>query len=90
MVPFVEEGEINSPALKIVVRDYLKSLKGNVNVLIIGCTHYPIIENLIQKEMGKEIELINPGKSVAREVKQFLSQNNLLNVKKQRVKRNIM
>jgi len=82
LVPFIEEGEINSEALETVIKNYLKDLKGNVNVLILGCTHYPIIEDLIQKEMGEEIELINPGKSVAREAKQFLSKNDLSNGQK--------
>lgn len=87
LVPFIEEGEIKSEALNIVVRDYLKNLKGKINVLILGCTHYPIIEDLIQNEIGKEIQLINPGKSVAREVKRFLFENNLQNTQKDKGKK---
>ncbi len=79
LVPFIEEGEVNSEAIKIIARDYLKPLKGKVDTLILGCTHYPIIEDLIQKEMGSEVKLINPEKSVSRTVKEFLAKKDLLN-----------
>lgn len=79
LVPFIEEGNLRSSALKIVVKEYLKPLKEKrISVLILGCTHYPIIENLIQKEMGKKVNLINPEKLVARDVKNYLIQNKML------------
>ncbi len=82
-VPFIEEGEIESPALKIIAKRYLKELKEqNIDTLIMGCTHYPIIEDTIKKELGEKINLINPGKSVAREVAAYLEENKLLNVQK--------
>jgi glutamate racemase len=79
LVVFIEEGEIKSKALKIVINNYLKPLKNkSINVLILGCTHYPLIEKLIQKEMGKGVKLINPGKSVSKEVVKYLTENRLL------------
>lgn len=88
LVPFIEEGEVGSDALKMVVRDYLKPMKSKkVGTLILGCTHYPIIGNLIQKEMGKNVKLINPEKSVSVEVLKFLSKNKILNSKKTKGKR---
>ncbi len=82
LVPFIEEGDIKSEALEIVIRDYLTPLKGKVDTLILGCTHYPIIETLIRKELGEGVKLINPEKSVAEEVKEFLAKNSLLNPQK--------
>jgi glutamate racemase len=83
LVPFIEEGETESDALKLVVRDYLKSFEGkDIDTLILGCTHYPIIGNIIQEEIGKNIKLINPEKTVSAETKKFLSQNNMLSSQK--------
>ena len=80
LVSFIEEGEIKSEALEIVIKNYLKPLKSkNIDTLIMGCTHYPIIEEAIQKEMGKGVKLINPGKSVSKEVAKFLIDNNMEN-----------
>ena len=83
LVPFIEEGELRNGALKIIIREYLKPLKkAKIDTLILGCTHYPIIKNLIQKEMGKKVRLVNPEKTVAREVKQFLQKEEMLNPQK--------
>lgn len=88
LVPFIEEGDIKSKALQILIKEYLKPIKNNkISVLILGCTHYPIIENLIQKEIGKNIMLINPEKSVAREVKEYLTKNRMLKTKFTKAKR---
>jgi glutamate racemase len=84
LVPFIEEGEIDSDALKLVVRDYLAEFKNDdLDVLILGCTHYPIIRTAIEKEMNNNIQLIDPGVSVAQELKDYLAQNNLLNSQKE-------
>lgn len=79
LVPFIEEGEIKSEALEIVIKNYLKPMKSkNIDTLIMGCTHYPIIETAIQKEMGKGVKLINPGKSVSTGLTKYLTENNML------------
>lgn len=64
LVPFIEEGELDSPALKIVLDKYLKQL-GAIDTLILGCTHYPIIANLIAKLLPG-VNLINPGAELAK------------------------
>jgi glutamate racemase len=79
-VPFIEEGRINDKALKLVARDYLSDLKKEkIDTLIMGCTHYPIIESIIRKEIGSNINLVNPGFCVAKELKRFLTENKMLN-----------
>ena len=83
LVPFIEEGELRGKALKIIIKKYLAPLKRKkIDTLILGCTHYPIIMDLIQKEMGKKVKLVNPEKSVSAAVKEFLTGKNLLNDKK--------
>jgi len=82
LVPFIEEGETDGKAIEIVLKSYLSPLKGKIDTLIMGCTHYPIIEKPIGKEIGKKVKLINPAKCVANELKEYLTRKKLLNPKK--------
>ncbi len=65
LVPFIEEGELDSPALKVILQDYLKQFD-QLDTLILGCTHYPIIADLIQEIVGPGVKLINPGEELAK------------------------
>lgn len=82
-VPFIEEGEVNSGALDIVVDKYLSVFKNHkIDTLILGCTHYPIIKNLISRKIGAKVKLINPGKSISINVSAYLKKNDLMNTQK--------
>lgn len=82
-VPFIEEGEVDSEALKIIAKNYLMDVrKEKIDTLIMGCTHYPIIKNIIKGVLGTKINLVNPGESVAKEVSDYLIKNNMLNNQK--------
>ena len=84
-VPFIEEGETDGEALKIIAGEYLSDFKKQkIDTLVLGCTHYPIIRSIISGIVGKNVTLINPGKSAASEVFYFLKKNNLLNEQKRR------
>lgn len=88
LVPFIEEGEINSEALKLVISSYLKKLKPKkIKALILGCTHYPIIQKLIQKEIGSSVKLVNPEKTVVEEVKKYLTDHKMLSSTKRTPKK---
>jgi len=61
---------------------YLSELaKQPIDVLILGCTHYPLLREPISKCMGPEITLLDPAAAVTGELKQRLSENNLLSDK---------
>lgn len=76
-VPFIEEGEIEGEALNLIAKKYLGKISdAGVDTLILGCTHYPIIRSIIEKETAG-IKLIDPGKSTAISVKDYLQKNNL-------------
>ena len=80
LVSFIEEGQTEDRALGLVVKDYLRELRGKkIHTLILGCTHYPIISDLIQKEIGEKVKLINPGKLVAKDLKEVLIRRKMLN-----------
>jgi len=77
-VPFIEEGWISNIELKMIARRYLAPLKnGNIDALILGCTHYPIIKDILQKKIGKRVKLINSAGAVSEKIKKFLENNNL-------------
>ncbi len=78
-VPFIEEGWSNHPILHEVAKVYLGELKiKNIDTLVLGCTHYPLIKETLSKIMGKKVKLIDSGEAVSLEVKNFLLKNKLL------------
>lgn len=81
-VPLVEEGfaSSNNPAVAEIAREYLKPIcAAGVDTLILGCTHYPLLKNTISQIMGKDVNIINMGKSTATAVKKMLEENGTLN-----------
>lgn len=79
-VPLIEEGEVNDSWLEELANKYLKDIKKEkVDTIILGCTHYPIIKEVIAKTVGGGVELIDAGESVSQEVFDFLSKNSMLN-----------
>ncbi len=55
--------------------------------MIMGCTHYPIIKDIIEEEIDKNVKLVDPGVSVAKTLKEFLAKNKMLNAQKRNGKR---
>lgn len=77
-VPLVEEGFLSHPASRLIVKEYLGPLKGqNIDTLLLGCTHYPLLKTLIQEEMGDSITLIDSALTCAEAVAHTLKQYNL-------------
>ncbi|MCL2221182.1 MAG: glutamate racemase [Oscillospiraceae bacterium] len=80
-VPLVEEGFVsadNEIAVK-VAEQYLKTLKeANIDTLILGCTHYPLLSDIISNVMGETVKLIDSGTETAQLVARELQQQNLL------------
>ena len=80
LAEIVEENKAKTKEAHDAIHNYMKIFKeNNVKNIILGCTHYSIIEELIKKEFQYEINLINTGKSVASRVKNSLAQKNMLN-----------
>ncbi|WP_445489605.1 glutamate racemase [Niallia sp. 03133] len=78
-VPLVESGEYGGAVAKKIVAETLKPLKNTeIDTLILGCTHYPLLEKVIRKEMGPSVKVISSGAETAREVSTILSHNNQL------------
>ena len=72
-VPLVEEGMIDDHITDLTIEKYLETFKGKVDSLILGCTHYPLLENSIKRYlMESNITVINPAIEVALELKRLL------------------
>ncbi len=67
-VPLVEEGMLNDQLTKLIARRYLTPLRqANVESLILGCTHYPLLKPLIQRFMGKKVKVIDSANVVVKQ-----------------------
>ncbi len=77
-VPLVEEGWLDHPATELVAREYLEPLRqANVDVLVLGCTHYPLLKPLLQRVMGSGVRLIDSAEETAGEVARELERRHL-------------
>ncbi|WP_088068413.1 glutamate racemase [Gottfriedia luciferensis] len=75
----VENGDYNKLEVFEIVKDTLAPLlKSNIDTLILGCTHYPLLSPIIQKVLGPTIQLISSGDETALEVSAILDQQNIL------------
>lgn len=78
-VPLVEEGWVDKEVSYLVTNEYLSKLKRKgIDTLILGCTHYPILKNVIARVMGKKIQIVDSAVETAIKVKQTLEEYNLL------------
>ena len=79
-VPLVEEGWLHDDITLQVASRYLEELKEkDIDTLIMGCTHYPLIRSTIRKVMGDKVNLVNPAYETAIELKNLLERDNLAN-----------
>jgi glutamate racemase len=78
LVPLVEECRLDGEITHLAVREYLSPFKDEVDTLILGCTHYPLLRTVIKKEIGNGTTLIDSSKAVAIEVKKLLESKGLL------------
>lgn len=77
-VPLVEEGLIEDEATNLIARRYLQPLIDNrIDALILGCTHYPLLKNVIQRIVGTEVTLIDSGVETAARVQELLREHQL-------------
>jgi len=77
-VPLVEEGFITEEATALIAEKYLDELKGrDIDTLVLGCTHYPLLKEAISAVMGAGVRLIDSAESTAGEVKRLLEARGL-------------
>ncbi|MCD8212169.1 MAG: glutamate racemase [Oscillospiraceae bacterium] len=80
-VPLVENGRFRpgDPVAELVVAEYLTPLKeAGIDTLVMGCTHYPLLRDVVSDFFGDGVTLIDAGGACAREVADYLAENDLL------------
>lgn len=70
-VPLAEEGLIDHEATRLIARDYLRTMT-NVDALVLGCTHYPLLRGVIQDAVGPAVTLCDSGEACTDDVKAAL------------------
>ena len=76
LVPLVEENWLDKPVTKLVLRGYVSGLKQQqIDTLILGCTHYPLLRPLFQAKIGKRARVVDPARATAEQVRGYLNDN---------------
>ncbi|MGH7802436.1 MAG: glutamate racemase [Thermodesulfobacteriota bacterium] len=79
-VPLAEEGWIDGKIAELTANKYLEPLKeSGIDVLILGCTHYPLLKSTIQKVIGDEVVLVDSAEETALEIERTLKENGISN-----------
>jgi len=76
-VPLAEEGWADNEVTQNIAATYLADLKSKIDTLVLGCTHYPILREVIQQTVGDEVTLIDSGEATALEVRSLLKDKGL-------------
>ena len=77
-VSLVEEGWVDHQVTRDVAAEYLEPLRrAGVDTLILGCTHYPLLKNVISEVMGDNVKLIDSGEAMAADLERELGAQNL-------------
>lgn len=78
-VPLIEEGWTERPATRLVAEEYLKPLREvDIDVLILGCTHYPLLTPVLRAVLGESVTLVDSAHETALEVKRILTEQGLM------------
>ncbi|WP_224984331.1 glutamate racemase [Geomonas agri] len=84
-VPLAEEGWVENEVTRMTAHIYLEDLKAQgVDTLVLGCTHYPILKDVIAQVMGPEVTLVDSAAETARTVAQILTEQGLLRPENER------
>jgi len=78
LVPLAEEGWTENQVAQLAVREYLAPLKlNNIDTLVLGCTHYPLLRNVLQQELGAGVTLVDSAEETAATVAELFRQQGL-------------
>ncbi len=78
-VEYVERGETSGANITSVAREYLQEvMNADVDTLVLGCTHYPLLTGVISYVMGNEVSLVSSAEETAKDLYRVLVENNLL------------
>lgn len=80
LVSQIEKGDLDSTVTRVILEDALfPMLENNIDTVVLGCTHYPFVIPLIEQIVGKNVRVIDPAPSVAKQVKRLLEAAGITN-----------
>lgn len=78
-VPLAEEGYTGHPAAGMIAEEYLEVLlEQRIDTLVLGCTHYPILKDMIKKITGSDITIVDSAEAVALKARDLLAEKGML------------
>ena len=78
-VPLAEEGWVDNEVARLAARTYLKGLReAEVDTMVLGCTHYPLLRGVISEVMGEGVTLVDSGQETARSIAETLRSRGML------------
>lgn len=79
-VPLVEEGFKEHPVTQEIIDFYLDSMREtDIDAMILGCTHYPLLRSKIRAYMGEKIQIVNPAYETAMDLRRVLKERDMEN-----------
>lgn len=88
LVPFVEKGMLNDKGLKKVLKEILLPFqKADVDVIALGCSHFPFLKKEMQAILGSKVQILDSAGAISRQVKRVLVNNDDLSSKESSVHR---
>lgn len=83
LMEFIEAGILNGTELEVYLNEKLSSYN-NISSIVLGCTHYPFVKNLISKVVGENVVILDGGEGTSREIKRRLDIKGLLSDRKEK------
>lgn len=82
LVPLIEEGWLKKPETRMIVKKYLLPLKNRqIDTLILGCNHYPLLADIIRQKAGKKVTGVDPSFAIASSIKAVIDQDQAIKKK---------
>jgi glutamate racemase len=80
LAPIIQDGTLFDHAVVDTVREYVAPLReAGVDTVVLGCTHYPLVRPLLQRMLGRDVQLVTSGAALARQVEHVLGSRSLAN-----------
>lgn len=84
LVPLIEQGRQESEEMKTILRKVLAPFsKEHIDTLALGCTHFPLVKKHMQSILGKDVQLLDSGGAIARQVRRVLEHNKALSIEQE-------
>jgi glutamate racemase len=79
-VPLIEEGWLDHQVTRLTAQEYLKPVVDkDIDTLVLGCTHYPLLKPLLQEILGDPIRLVDSAQAITKQTRELLNEHNLRN-----------